>query len=57
MNRDNTVKKFLTEMVEEILTIDQRKPEMRAPSGFHIQEEELKSAALQSDRGVGFVMK
>ena len=30
---------------------------MRVPSGFHIQEEELKSAALQSDRGVGFVMK
>ena len=42
MNRDNTVKKFLTEMIEEILTVDQKKPEMRVPSGFHIQEEELK---------------
>ena len=42
MNRDNTVKKFLTEMIEEILTVDQKKPEMRMPSGFHIQEEELK---------------
>ena len=42
MNRDNTVKKFLTEMIEEILTVDQKKPEMRMPSGFHIQEAELK---------------
>ena len=55
-DRNETVERFLHQMVENIIKIDQKKPELKKPSNLNFAEE-YKEGLVTAESKLGFVLK